>query len=155
MRGIKNLRGAVNRNLPVTLEMLRWVWDRRGSGLSNARAVTTAAVTQIFFLLRISVFGAQDGKPVSEFILKMHQVKFRKGGVRCTWKNKPDEVSIEGDGDTMSNQPWYRNHFATGAEVCPVKALVEWFCLIDGKVAGGCPLFTVPQESGDRVQPGE
>ena len=92
---------------------------------------------------------------MSEFILKVHQVKFWKDGVRCTWKDEPDEVSIEGDGDKMSNQPWYRNHFATGAELCPVKALAEWFSLIDGKVAGGCPLFTVPPESGDRVQPGE
>ena len=75
--------------------------------------------------------------------------------MRCTWKDEPDEVSIEGDGDKMSNQPWYRNHFATGAELCPVKALAEWFSLIDGKVAGGCPLFTVPPESGDRIQPGE
>ena len=55
----------------------------------------------------------------------------------------------------MSNQPWYRNHFATRSELCPMKALAEWFCLIDGKVAGGGPLFTVPPESGDRVQPGE
>ena len=155
MRGIKNLRGAVNRKLPVTLKMLRWIWDRRGSGLSKARAVATAAVIQVFFLLRISDFGAQDSRTVSEFILKVHQVKFWKDGVRCTWKDKPDEVSIEGDGDKMSNQPWYRNHFATGAELCPVKALAEWFSLIDGKVAGGCPLFTVPPESGDRIQPGE
>ena len=55
----------------------------------------------------------------------------------------------------MSNQPWYRNHFATGAELRPVRAFAEWFCLIDGNVAGGCPLFTVPPESGDRVQPVE
>jgi hypothetical protein len=75
--------------------------------------------------------------------------------VRCTWKGEPDEVSIEGDGDKMSNQPWYRNHFATGSELCPVKALAEWFSLIDGKVAGSCPLFIVPPESGDRLQPGE
>ena len=155
MRGIKNLRGAVNIKLRVTLKMLRWVWDRRGSGLSKARAVATAAVIQVFFLLRISDFGAQDSKTVSEFILKVHQVKFWKDGVRCTWKDEPDEVSIEGDGDKMSNQPWYRNHFATGAELCPVKALAEWFSLIDGKVAGGCPLFTAPPESGDRIQPGE
>jgi hypothetical protein len=39
--------------------------------------------------------------------------------------DEPNEVSIEGDGDKMSNQPWYRNHFATGAELCPVKALTE------------------------------
>ena len=57
--------------------------------------------------------------------------------MRCTWRDEPDEVSIEGDGDKMSNQPWYRNHFATGAELCPVKALDhgEWFCLVDGKVS--------------------
>jgi hypothetical protein len=127
MRGIKNLRGAVNRKLPVPLEMLRRVWDRRGSGLSKARALATAAVTQVFFLLRISDFEAQDldSKTVSEFILKVHQVKFWKDGVRFTWKDKLDEVSIEGDGDKMSNPPWYRNHFATGAELCPVKALAE------------------------------
>ena len=148
-RGIKNLRGAVNRKLPVTLEMLKWMWDRRGSGLSKARAVATAAVIQVFFLLRIRDFGAQDSRTVSEFILKVHQVKFWKAGVRCTWSDEPDEVSIEGDGDKMSNQPCYRNHFATGSELCPVRALAEWFCLIDGKVAGGCPLFTVPPESGD------
>ena len=64
-------------------------------------------------------------------------------------------TSIEGDGDKMSTQPWYRNHFATGSELCPVKALAEWVSLIDGKVAGSCPLFTVPPESGDRMQPGE
>ena len=110
---------------------------------------------QVFFLLRISDFGAQDSKTVSEFILKVHLVKFWKDGVRCTWKDGPYEVSIEGNGDKMSNQPWYRNHFATGAGLCPVKALTEWFCLINGKVAGSCPLSTVPLESGDRTQPGE
>ena len=155
MRGIKNLRGAVNRKLPVTLDMLKWIWARRGVGLSKARAVATAAVIQVFFLLRISDFGAQDSRTVSEFILKVHQVKFWKGGVRCKWSDEPDEVSIEGDGDKMSNQPWYRNHFATGSDLCPVRALAEWFCLIDGKVASGCPLFTVPPEVGERVQPGE
>ena len=112
-------------------------------------------MTQVFFLLRISDFGAQDSKAVSEFILKVHQVKFWEDGVRRTWKNKPDEVSIEGDGYKMGNQPWYRNHFATGAELCPVKALAELICLVDGKVARGYPLFTVPPESGGRVQPGE
>ena len=55
----------------------------------------------------------------------------------------------------MSNQPWYRNHFATGAELCPVKARVGWFCLVGGKVAGGCPLFTIAPETGEWVQPGE
>ena len=54
LRGIKNLRGAVDRKLPVTLKMLKWIWDRRGSGLSKARAVATAAVIQVLFLLRIS-----------------------------------------------------------------------------------------------------
>ena len=55
----------------------------------------------------------------------------------------------------MSNQPWYRNHFATGSELCPVRALAEWFSLITGKVASGCPLFTVPPEVGEKVQPGD
>ena len=105
MRGIRCLRGAVNRKLPVTLKMPRWIWDRRGSGLSKARVVATAAVIQVFFLLQISDFGAQDSKKVSEFILKVHQVKFWKDGVRCTWKDEPDQVSIEGDDDKMSNQP--------------------------------------------------
>ena len=26
MRGIRNLRGAVNRKLPVTLKMIKWIW---------------------------------------------------------------------------------------------------------------------------------
>ena len=131
------------------------IWDRRGSGLSKARAVATAAMIQVFFLLRISDFGARDSRTVSEFILGVHQVKFWKAGVRCTWSGEPGEVSIEGDGGKMSTQPWYRNHFATGSELYPVRALAEWFCLVDGKEAGGCPLFTVPPESSDRVQQGE
>ena len=95
MRGIKSLRGAVNRKLQVTLNMLKWIWDRRGAGLSKTRAVATASVIQVFFLLRISDFGAQDSKTVSEFILKVHQVKFWKTGVRCKWSDAPDEVDIE------------------------------------------------------------
>ena len=82
-RGIKNPRGAVNRTLPVTLKMPKWIWDRRESELSKARAVATAAVIQVFFLLRISDFRAQDSRTVSEFTLKMHQVKFWEAGVRC------------------------------------------------------------------------
>ena len=130
LRGIKNLRGAVNKKLPVTLKMLKWVWDRRGSRLPKARAIATAAVVQVFFLLRMSDFGAQDSKTFSEFIPGVHQVKFLKAGVRCTWRNEPDEINIEGDGDKMGNQPWYRNQFAIGAELCPVKALAEWFVLL-------------------------
>ena len=32
MRGIKNLRGAVNRKLPVTLKMLKWIWVAEDQG---------------------------------------------------------------------------------------------------------------------------
>ena len=155
MRGIKNLRGAVSRKLPVTLEMLEWIWKRRGIGLTRWKAIATAVVLQVFFLLRISDFGAQDSRTVSEFILKVHQVKFWNKGKRCKWSEEPDEVSIEGDGDKVSNQPWYRNHFATGGELCPVRAMAEWFCLIDGKVSGECPVFTVPPADGERVQAGD
>ena len=76
MRGIKNLRGAVIRKVPVALKMLEWIWDRRGSGLFTFRAVATTALIQVFFLLRISDFGAHDSRTVSEFILKIHQVRF-------------------------------------------------------------------------------
>ena len=48
LRGIRNLRGAINRKLPVTLDMLKWIWARRGVGLTKARAVATVAVIQVF-----------------------------------------------------------------------------------------------------------
>ena len=36
-----------------------------------------------------------------------------------------------------------------------MRALAEWFSLITGKVTSGCPLFTVPPEVGEKVQPGD
>ena len=36
-----------------------------------------------------------------------------------------------------------------------MRAVVGWFNLVDGKLASGCPLFTVPPVSGERVQPGD
>ena len=62
MRGIKNLRGAVSRKLPATLQMLEWIWRRRGTGLTSWKAIATAVVLQVSFLLRISDFGAQDSR---------------------------------------------------------------------------------------------
>ena len=82
-------------------------------------------------------------------------MKFWKGGKRCEWSEAPDEVSIEGDEDKISNQPWYRNHFATGDELCPLRTMAEWFSLIDEKLSGECPVFTVPPADGERAQAGD
>ena len=70
-------------------------------------------IFQVFSLLRVSGFGAQGSRAVSEFILKAHQVKFWKAGVRCKWGGGAGTVSIEGGGDKGGTQPWYKNHFAT------------------------------------------
>jgi len=151
MRGIKNLRGDVKRKLPTTVPMVLWIWRRRGKGLSKYLATATAAVVSFFFLLRIGAVAAQDSRTIASYVLKRHQVTFCKAGVRCSWKDTPDEVQLNGEGDKVSNEPWFRNHFASGAELCPVAALVEWFKYTDGLVAGECPLFTVPSVGKPKV----
>ena len=151
MRGIKNLRGDVKRKLPTTVPMVLWIWRRRGKGLSKYLATATAAVVSFFLLLRIGAVAAQDSRTIASYVLKRHQVTFCKAGVRCSWKDTPDEVQLNGEGDKVSNEPWFRNHFASGAELCPVAALVEWFKYTDGLVAGECPLFTVPSVGKPKV----
>ena len=145
LRGIQILRGDVKRKLPTTVLMVLWIWRRRGKGLSKHLGTTTAAVISFFFLLRIGAIAAQDSRTVAPYVLLRHQVTFCKAGVRCRWSDQPDEVQLNGTGDKVSNEPWFRNHFASGAELCPVSALDEWFKHTDGLVAGDCTLFTVPE----------
>ena len=64
-------------------------------------------------------------------------------------------MSIEGDEDIVDNRPWYRNHFATGGELCPMRATAELFSLIDGRVSGKCPVFALSPTSDERVQAGD
>ena len=113
--------------------------------------MATAAMVSFFFLLRIGAVAAQDSRSVAPYVLKRHQCTFCKAGVRRLWKDQPDEVQLNGIGDKVSNEPWFRNHFTSEAELCPVATLVEWFKYTDGLVAGECQLFIVPVEGKPKV----
>jgi hypothetical protein len=153
LRGVKNLRGGVDRKLPLTKSMLAWIWNRKGVKLSKVLATAVATVTAYFFLLRICEVAAQDSRTLYEHILRRNQVKFFREGQLCQWKDDPDEVALEGEGDKVSNDPWFRNHFLSGGEVCPVRALVLWFSVTEGLVPASAPLFCMPLL--DAARPGK
>lgn len=148
LRGIKNLRGAVTRKEPVTVEMVQWAWRAGRKGDMAARAAATAIVIMFFFLLRVGEVTGAAGEGADVFSLTADCVQFTKVGVECSWKDSPDGVAIKGKGDKVSNNEWFRNHFATGSELCPVRALAEWFSMVEGKIQPNEPLFKHFVEKG-------
>ena len=151
MRGIKNLRGGVVRKEPVTPNMVQWIWERGSCSTLSNRAAATAVVVMFFFLLRVSEAAAQDSKTVASFVIKRNEVKFYKCGVECEWNEVPDEVSLSGSGDKVSNAPWFRNQYATGLSVCPVRALAEWVGATKSLVGPTDNLFSYRKTSEDEV----
>jgi hypothetical protein len=144
--GLKKLRGAAKRKRPVTVRLLKSL-SRATTGRGYLpTALRTAAIVGFFFLLRISEFAAHDAQHPSKFILRRCDVKFFKNGLEVTCWDIPDEVQlyIRGSKTDSKMQGCYRSHFCSGGELCPVRALVLWMRLTDGKTAPLDPLFSVP-----------
>jgi hypothetical protein len=146
LKGLKKLRGSVNRKKPLSPRLLtNLVKAALGKGL-EATATSTAIQIAFFFLLRVSEFAGQDSAHVSKYILRKCDVVFKRNGRVCSFRDRPDEVElfIRGSKTDSSMQGCYRNQFASGAFLCPVKALVTWFFIIDNMVRPLEPLFSIP-----------
>ena len=116
MKGLKKLRGAVNRKKPLSPRLLTNLVDAaKGKGL-EAAAVSTAIQVAFFFLLRVSEFAAQDQKHVSKFIMRRCDVRFKRQGIEVSPFDIPDEVElyVRGSKTDSSLQGCYRSHFASG-----------------------------------------
>jgi hypothetical protein len=148
LEGIKKLNGAISRKEPITVEMVTDIWiEAIKSRDVKIIGIGVAVVLAFFFMLRVGEFAAQDQKTWIEYILLREQLKFYKKGKEVAWHEEPDEIGLHCSGEKVSSEPWFRNHFTTGQELCPVKAAVLWFSLTAHKVAASAPLFMIPAEN--------
>lgn len=115
-----------------------------------AHATMTAAEFAYFFLARISEICAQDARNHAKYIVCRKHITFYKAGVECEWFEHPDEVAVWFPGSKTDQEMHgaYRSHFASGAELCVVNALVAWFAATHDLVPLSAPLFAVPLRTG-------
>ena len=124
--GIKRMGVKQNRKYPVTVEMLRWLKRRLDTGTLDGVATWAAIVTAFFFMLRASEYLADPGRPWRDSrVLFGRDVTPRKGGEAAKTFMGADEVIIfiKGSKTDQYNFGCCRNHYTTGNDLCPVRAL--------------------------------
>jgi hypothetical protein len=148
LRGLKKLRGKVNRKTAVTPEHLQRCVERVENQGFHGAALAAALQLGFFYLLRIGEMVSRDSKHSAKFILRRCDVKFYKDGKLCSAKDFPTEMEIfiRGSKTDPGMQGCYRSHFATGGVLCPVKAMVRWILLTDKKCSPEDPIFTFPKK---------
>ena len=155
MKGIRRECGAVNRNLPVTSEMLTHIVDRAGLSHLRTRAVVTSIVTAFMFLLRCSEYASEDDATMGKHVIKRYHVVFKRKGIVTANPLIADQVemAIPSSKTDQLGQGHTRTHYRTEGALCPVRLLAEWVNSTS-EMPSGVPLFSFinPDPTGHDTQ---
>ncbi|CAE8601345.1 unnamed protein product, partial [Polarella glacialis] len=133
LAGIKRNGKTVKRKLPVTPEMLLWIWkyldESEGRSEWDKASLWCALVVAWFFLLRASEYLVQSSKTWTlDRVLRGLDFEFLSNGVRVDFAKDADEcvAQIRQSKTDQYNQGTTRNHYRTGGALCPLKALEDF-----------------------------
>lgn len=129
--GVKRRYGTKERRRPVTPAMLQWLRERLQYGRTSEGSLLWAALCiGFFFLLRASEY-LDTGYVDANKGLRGGDVKLQEGGCPCPLHriSHADEVvvTIRGSKTDIYNKGESRNHFCSGQDLCPVRALQTLF----------------------------
>ena len=129
--GVKRRYGTKERRRPVTPAMLQWLGERLQYGRTSEGSLLWAALCiGFFFLLRASEY-LDTGYVDANKGLRGGDVKLQEGGCPCPLHriSHADEVvvTIRGSKTDIYNKGESRNHFCSGQDLCPVRALQTLF----------------------------
>jgi len=80
LKSIKLKNAKVNRKMPVTPQMLRYILNAADMSQLRTRAVVTSIIFAFGFLLRISEYAAETVNVVGPHVIRRHHVVFKRGG---------------------------------------------------------------------------
>ena len=155
MKGIRRECGAVNRNLPVTSEMLTHIADRADLSHLRTRAVVTGTVTAFMLLLRCSEYASEGDATMGKHVIKRYHVVFKRKGIVTANPLIADQVemAIPSSKTDQLGQGHTRTHYRTEGALCPVRLLAEWVNSTSEMPSGGCLFSCVnPDSTGHDTQ---
>ena len=129
LKAIKLKNAKVNRKMPVTPQMLRYILGAGDMTKLRTKAVVTSIIFAFAFLLRVSEYAAETANVIGPHIIRRHHVVFKRGGFVVNDPRQADEIeiTIPSSKTDQAGQGYVRNHFKTDQDLCVVRLMADWF----------------------------